>query len=597
MKRILVPFSLMVLGVQMLAMSAFGGVVSLEEDGSGFKLLREGKPFFVKGAGGGGPKDLLAAIGGNSFRTWGAGTARAELDEAQKHGLAATIGFWFGHQQHGFDYSNPQALERQKQDVLEVVRRLKDHPALLIWALGNEMEIGNAHREAMWRHINDVALAVKAIDPNHPVMTVVAEIPRANVEEFNRFCPDVDILGINTYGGSGSVGERYRKAGGVKPYIVTEFGPPGQWETGKSAFGCPLEMTSAEKAKWYASVYRTGIEAERGRLCLGSYAFTWGYKVEATPTWYGLLLPDNTRLAATDALQVCWTGKPPANRAPEVSKITASRDDVREPGGTFTAEAAASDPDGDPLTWTWVLVKEAATYAVTGTGEPLPPGFPEAIVKGQGTPRVEVKLPGGGKFRLYAYVFDGRGSAGYANLPVQGTGAEASAPRMARKLPCVVYADGEPALWHPSGYMGNTGAIKMDLASRDDPRSGDTCLKVSYNASGNWGGVLWQHPADDWGERDGGFNLEGATMLVFWARGAEGGEKVSFKVGAIEKAKHPDTAFAELKDIVLKPEWTRYRIPLDGRDMSRIKTGFGWVVANPGRPIAFYLDDIVYTAD
>ena len=77
------------------------------------------------------------------------------------------------------------------------------------------------------------------------------------------------------------------------------------------------------------------------------------------------------------------------------------------------------------MTWTWVLVKEAATPAVIDAAEPMPPGFPWAIGNGQGTPRVEVRLPGGGKFRLYAYVFDGRGSAGYANIPVQGAGGGA----------------------------------------------------------------------------------------------------------------------------------------------------------------------------
>ena len=194
-------------------------------------------------------------------------------------------------------------------------------------------------------------------------------------------------------------------------------------------------------------------------------------------------------------------------------------------------------------------------------------------------------------------MFDGKGSAAYANHAVQGAGAEAFASKAPQKLPCAVYADGAPEMWYASGYMGNTGAIQMDLASRENPHSGATCLKVSYGATDNWGGVLWQHPANDWGEQDGGFNLEGAGMLVFWARGEQGGEKVSFKVGAIEKAKHSDTAFAELKDVVLKKAWTRYRIPLDGRDMSRVKTGFGWVVAHPGNPMTFYLDDIEYTAD
>ncbi|NLB68848.1 MAG: hypothetical protein GX804_04065 [Lentisphaerae bacterium] len=582
--------------MNMMTASLFGAVVIKGSDGN-FTLERNGKPYFIKGGGGGGPKDLLAEVGGNSFRTWGAGTAQKELDIAQKNGLTATIRFWFGHQQHGFDYSNPAALEKQKEDVLKVVRRLKDHPALLMWALGNEMEIGNQHREEMWKHIDDVAKAVKAIDPNHPIMTVVAEIPDRNVREFNRFCPSVDILGINTYGGSASIGERYRKAGGVKPYIITEFGPPGQWEVGKTSFGCPREMTSTEKAKWYADVYKKTIEGERNKLCLGSYAFTWGHKVEATPTWYGLLLPDNTRLGATDALQECWTGKGPANRCPEISHIKVSRDDVKEAGGTLTAEATAKDPDGDKLTWKWVLVKEASTYAVTGTGEPTPPGFPEAIIKGQGTSRVEVKLPGGGKFRLYAYVFDGKGSGAYANIALQGTGAVAVESKQPQRLPFYVYANGAPETWYASGYMGNTGAIQMDLTHGKNPHSGDTCIKVSYNASDNWAGVLWQHPANDWGEQDGGFNLKGAGTLVFWARGEKGGEKVSFKVGSIQNAKYSDTVIAELKDIKLKTEWTRYRIPLDGRDLTRVKTGFGWVVANPGESITFYLDDIYYTAD
>jgi hypothetical protein len=589
--------SLIVLASTATSLAFAGSLVKVEGQAGAYQLIKDSKPYFVMGAGGGGPKDLLKALGGNSFRTWGSDDAAQQLDEAQKLGLTVTIGHWLGHQQHGFNYGDPAALARQKEDVRKTVLKHKDHPALLMWALGNEMEMNCSKEEAMWNHINDLALMVKSLDPHHPVMTVIAEIPDAKVQSLHRLCPAIDVVGINTYGGAASIPERWRKAGGTKPYIITEFGPPGQWEVKKNAFGCPPEMTSTEKGKFYGEVYRKVTAADKGKLCLGLYAFTWGYKVEATPTWYGLLLPDNSKLAATEAMQECWGESKVGNRVPCIEKLEVSKDVLASEGETFTASTSASDPDNDPLTWKWILMQEAAHYDVTGVGEPTPPGFADAIISGQGTPKVTVKPPGGGKYRLYAYVFDGKKNAAYANCAIQGAGAEIKAKPAQVKFPCAVFASGEPERWIASGYMGNHGAIKMELGCTEKPHSGATCIKVSYNASDNWAGVMWQHPANDWGKQAGGFNLEGATMLVFWARGETGGEKVSFAIGGLTNTEFSDSAQAELKDVVLKNVWTRYRIPLDGRDMQCIKTGFKWVIGNPGKPIAFYLDDIYYTQD
>ena len=118
-------------------------------------------------------------------------------------------------------------------------------------------------------------------------------------------------------------------------------------------------------------------------------------------------------------------------------------------------------------------------------------------------------------------------------------------------------------------------------------------MKVTYSAADNWGGVVWQSPANDWGKEPGGFNLKGATELEFWARGESGGEILSFLVGAIKDDQpYHDTARVELKDLKLLKDWTKYRIPLDGRDLSCIKTGFGWTLAGQEKPVTFYLDEI-----
>ena len=59
--------------------------------------------------------------------------------------------------------------------------------------------------------------------------------------------------------------------------IVTEFGPPGVWETKKNAWGSAPEFTSTEKADYYKKGYEGAVLGSKG-LCLGSYAFVWGAK-------------------------------------------------------------------------------------------------------------------------------------------------------------------------------------------------------------------------------------------------------------------------------------------------------------------------------
>ena len=54
----------------------------------------------------------------------------------------------------------------------------------------------------------------------------------------------------------------------------------------------------------------------------------------------------------------------------------------------------------------------------------------------------------------------------------------------------------------------------MDAASTDHPHSGATCLKVDFTATQTWGGVVWQSPANAWGDKPGGFNKTGFCWVA-----------------------------------------------------------------------------------
>src|SRR5436190_7814914 len=284
---------------------------SLEQRDGKWQLVRDGKPYFIKGAAGDGPKAMLAELGGNSFRTWGVDKLDAQLEEAQKLGLSVAVGIWLGQERQGFKYDDPKQVADQLQRARKAILKYKDHPAVLLWGIGNEMEGYKAgDNPLIWRAVNDIAKAAHELDANHPTMTVIAEVGGQRVPCIHKFCPAIDIVGINTYAGLASIPKRYKDAGGTKPFVITEFGPPGTWEVAKNSFGALIEPTSTQKAEVYRRGYESAIASQP--LCLGSYAFTWGNKQEATATWFGMLLPDNSRLGAVDELSQLWTGKPRA---------------------------------------------------------------------------------------------------------------------------------------------------------------------------------------------------------------------------------------------------------------------------------------------
>ncbi len=570
--------------------------VSISRDGEAASLKVGGKDFEIKGAGGDGSKPLLARLGGNSFRTWGIDeNTGALLDEAEKLGLKVTLGFWLGHERHGFSYENFDQVSKQIEDLRSAVQTYKDHPALLMWGIGNEMEGFEAgDNPAIWMHVEHVARMVKEIDPHHPVMTVTAEIGGRKVEAMNRFCPSVDVHGINCYGGITSLAKRYREAGGVKPYVVTEYGTPGTWESKPGKWGMPNEMTSTAKGKFYGDAYDV---AHNDPLCLGSYAFTWGAKQEASATWFGMLLPTGERLAAADVLSEKWTGQPVENHSPEISSLELVGENVElDRGAEVQFKLAVSDPEKDELNVRWILAEDWEEVAEGGDARPSPPTFAKAIVSSSAT-GATLKMPetGGGTYRVYVYVSDEHGGAATANFSLKMKGEREAGIGSKITLPLTI-TGGDPNAkqrYTSSGWMGDTDKMKLTLDSRENPKIGSTCLKLEFTEPAGWGGIVWQSPAGDWGDAPGGFDLTGAKKLSFWARGAKGGETAKFGLGIIEDNKtYHDTARTELA-LTLKPEWEKYEISLEGKDLTRIKSGFYLVTESSGLPFEFFVDEVV----
>jgi hypothetical protein len=142
--------------------------------------------------------------------------------------------------------------------------------------------------------------------------------------------------------------------------------------------------------------------------------------------------------------------------------------------------------------------------------------------------------------------------------------------------------------------MGEIASIGMEGRSGGHLPGQSGSLEVTFRTTHGWGGVVWQDPPNDWGTRPGGWDLSRATRLAFWARGARGGEHVTFGYGliGIDKRFH-DSALDRL-EITLGREWKRYVVDLANHDLSCIKSGFLWTVQAQPAPLTFFLDDVRY---
>ncbi len=394
--------------------------VEVVQTDDGWQLLRGGEPYYIYGVGGTDYLDRAQAYGANSIRTWSPDGAQEILDAAHERGMTVLMGLWVGQERQGFDYDDEKAVTGQLEGFRQVVRAFKDHPALLMWGVGNEADLFYDNFK-VWNAINDIAAMIHEEDPNHPTTTVTAGLDVAEVQLIQERAPHIDIYGINTYAGLLGISKELRMYGWDRPYFIAEWGPNGHWEVPKTEWGAAVEQTSSEKAESYQLRYTKGI-ANDPEMCIGSYVFLWGHKQETTGTWYGVFLEDGTETEVMDVLEYEWSGEWPENRSPHISSVTLNgltryQSPFTEPGAICQIDVSAYDPDDDELDFAWELLPESTDIRSGGDAEARPDAVSFRVLSNEnGVLRFRAPVKEGA-YRMFLVIYDGNGNAATMNMP------------------------------------------------------------------------------------------------------------------------------------------------------------------------------------
>jgi len=367
---------------------------------SGRQLLVNGQPFLIKGVGyspipigrdtvGCGDvndyfttehrgiyiRDLpiLRAMGTNTIRLWGWCNEQDHtefLDLAWNGGvdpIYVIVSFWID---EGVitraELGEPSARSRVAGQFCSMIEKVKDHPAVLMWCIGNELN-------SEWKYGVDPNFAV--LDPNlftlidelaeaahssegpnyHPVTTPLMDLVLVpTIGGYDPSVPHLDLWGANVYRGS-SFGTLFMDYASVttKPLVILEYGIDSY-----DSLTCQEDETAqADFAEdlWH-EIKSNASQSDSNRVCIGGSIMeysdewwkvkdyttappncslpcegwnAWGQSVCGTPReanafpdafsneeWYGIVRPERASGAnlpdvmqpkeAYRRLQECW---------------------------------------------------------------------------------------------------------------------------------------------------------------------------------------------------------------------------------------------------------------------------------------------------
>jgi len=403
------------------------GISIKPSDNGGYELYIDGVKTFITGVGGTNALSIAAENGANAFRTWGGNveSIKKNIELAQQNNMYIMQGI--GMSKRHEDYLDQAYRDTLKSFVRTLAETFKDDKNILIWGIGNEIALDGSNSEAEWSLVNEMSEIIKSIDKRHLTSTVISHNPQA-LDSLAKYCPSLDVVGINSYGGIENIASIVDESAYKGAYIITEWGPTGWWECDKTSWGAPIEQTSEQKRIVYESRYNAAINGPK--KCLGSFCFLWGQKEERTPTWFCMFVENNVdglplsgeKTPMVEAMQRVWTKQEPCETAPVVTGMTIEgKPAIESPmvakGKPFKAVVDVTDKEQTDLTYVWENLYEATVTATGGAWEPRPDRVGEVIKTT--TPEVNLTVKEKGNYRLYCYILDGTGFCSTVNVPYQ----------------------------------------------------------------------------------------------------------------------------------------------------------------------------------
>lgn len=400
--------------------------VRIEKTVSGYQLLKNNKPFKIRGA----ATDSLflkelSLAGANTIRVYDTLGLKKILDDAATYNLNVMVDLPIQRCLRELcDFYEDEAFVQANLNIFnKFINTYKDHPAILMWVLGNEVTFPKRSRSKnFYSFFNRLVKDIRKNDPDHPITTAISNSSKTQITRIALWCDPLDAISFNSFGRLGSIENDLQKTALLwkGPFIISEWGINGPWEASKyTKWGAQIEDNSTKKAEQYVDRYRQYVNNNNPRF-LGDIFFYWGKKQERTHTWYSTFSEDSLKTQAALEIENAWKLSNEPIDIPRIKYLLidekgANKSLVFQPNVTREIELILAKNSGSYNLISWEIQPENWYYRWHDVEEK-----PISIFTFQDSSatKISFKTPRKpGPYRIFSYIKNAKGNYATANIP------------------------------------------------------------------------------------------------------------------------------------------------------------------------------------